>query len=212
MTQAFINKHFKGCNARWFAPERIRELAPSERGERGAATFVSLEGLGKIPFSNIRRPKPLMDVGTTPGDQVGQRCSFCSHRSRHRTDTPCILCKFMLNAIRHAGIRANKPYPAAQPTTYIFLRCQAAQDSEDGSKNGGSRKARRPLEQEPAMAARIMIEDCLALLLDVQDVDRLFAASPSALLRLADMPHGARECCHSPMRYLHGHHPQAFQP
>ena len=29
------------------------------------------------------------------------------------------------------------------------------------------------------MAARIMIEDCLALLLDVQDVDRLFAASPS---------------------------------
>ena len=30
------------------------------------------------------------------------------------------------------------------------------------------------------MAARIMIEDCLALLLDVQDVDRLFAASPSA--------------------------------
>lgn len=32
------------------------------------------------------------------------------------------------------------------------------------------------------MAARIMIEDCLALLLDVQDVDRLFAASPSARL------------------------------
>jgi hypothetical protein len=71
--QAFINKHFKGCNTRWFAPERIRELAPSERGERGAATFVSLEGLGKIPFSNIRRPKPLMDVGNAPSDnQVTQ--------------------------------------------------------------------------------------------------------------------------------------------
>ena len=44
------------------------------------------------------------------------------------------------------------------------------------------------------MAARIMIEDCLALLLDVQDVDRLFAASPSvcwihvALQRLALVP------------------------
>jgi hypothetical protein len=64
------------------------------------------------------------------------------------------------------------------------LHCQTAQDSGEGSQNGGSRKARRPLEQEPAMAARIMIEDCLALLLDVQDVDRLFAASPSASSRL----------------------------
>ena len=72
--QAFLNKHFKGCNARWFAPERIRELAPSERGERGAATFVSLEGLGRIPFSNIRRPKPLMDVGAGPGEQVRRLC------------------------------------------------------------------------------------------------------------------------------------------
>lgn len=57
---------------RWFAPERIRELAPSERGPAGAATFVSLEGLGRIPFSNIRRPKPLMDIGAGPGEQVSQ--------------------------------------------------------------------------------------------------------------------------------------------
>ena len=75
LSQAFLNKHFKGCNARWFAPERIRELAPSERGQAGAATFVSLEGLGRIPFSNIRRPKPLMDVGTGPGEQVRRLCS-----------------------------------------------------------------------------------------------------------------------------------------
>ena len=73
--QAFLNKHFKGCNVRWFAPERIRELAPSERGPAGAATFVSLEGLGRIPFSNIRRPKPLMDVGAGPGEQVSCLCS-----------------------------------------------------------------------------------------------------------------------------------------
>ena len=33
------------------------------------------------------------------------------------------------------------------------------------------------LEQEPALAARIMIEDCMALILDVQDVDRIFIAS-----------------------------------
>lgn len=62
----------------------------------------------------------------------------------------------------------------------VACDAQTAEDGEEGGENGGSRKARRPLEQEPAMAARIMIEDCLALLLDVQDVDRLFAASPSA--------------------------------
>lgn len=48
--QAFVNKHSNGRNARWFAPERIRELAPSERGERGAATFVSLEVDFVLPF------------------------------------------------------------------------------------------------------------------------------------------------------------------
>ena len=32
----------------------------------------------------------------------------------------------------------------------------------------------RPLEQEPLLAARIMIEDCMCLLLDVDDIDRMF--------------------------------------
>lgn len=36
--------------------------------------------------------------------------------------------------------------------------------------------ATRPLEQEPQLAARIMIEDCMCLLLDVDDIDRLHAA------------------------------------
>ncbi len=62
--QAFVNKHGGGRNARWFAPERIRELAPSERGTAEAATFLSVEGLGRIPFSNVRRPRPLMDVAS----------------------------------------------------------------------------------------------------------------------------------------------------
>lgn len=55
-------------------------------------------------------------------------------------------------------------------------------DGEEAAEEAkaGDAVARRPLEQEPALAARIMIEDCLALLLDVQDIDRLFAASPSA--------------------------------
>ena len=32
----------------------------------------------------------------------------------------------------------------------------------------------RPLEKEPLLAARIMIEDCMCLLLDVDDIDRVF--------------------------------------
>ncbi len=34
----------------------------------------------------------------------------------------------------------------------------------------------KPLEQEPQLAARIMIEDCMCLLLDVDDIDRLHGA------------------------------------
>jgi len=35
----------------------------------------------------------------------------------------------------------------------------------------------KPLEQEPQLAARIVIEDCMCLLLDVDDIDRVWAAS-----------------------------------
>ena len=38
---------------------------------------------------------------------------------------------------------------------------------------------RRALEDEPLLAARIVIEDCMCLLLDVDDIDRLWAASKS---------------------------------
>lgn len=36
---------------------------------------------------------------------------------------------------------------------------------------------RRRLEDEPLLAARIVVEDCLCLLLDVDDIDRMWAAS-----------------------------------
>lgn len=42
----------------------------------------------------------------------------------------------------------------------------------EGGEGGG--KPLRPLEQEPLLAARIMIEDCMCLLLDVDDIDRMF--------------------------------------
>lgn len=73
--------------------------------------YVQLDGLGRVPFSNVRRPKPIMDLG---------------------------------------GPRA----PAA---------------TSEGELEGKL----QPLEKEPLLAARIMIEDAMCLLLDVQDIDRL---------------------------------------
>ena len=40
----------------------------------------------------------------------------------------------------------------------------------------GDKGAHRALEDEPLLAARMVIEDCLCLLLDVDDIDRLWAA------------------------------------
>ena len=40
----------------------------------------------------------------------------------------------------------------------------------------GEKGAHRPLEDEPLLAARMVIEDCMNLLLDVDDIDRLWAA------------------------------------
>lgn len=63
--QAYLDKH-KRRQSQQFAPPQLRELAPTERTGSDSVSYVKLEGLGKIPFSNIRRPKPLMDVDPTP--------------------------------------------------------------------------------------------------------------------------------------------------
>lgn len=57
-----MNKYRAGRNTRWFTPEGLRELGPSEKVGMEPMAYVKLEGLGKIPFSNIRRPRPLMDL------------------------------------------------------------------------------------------------------------------------------------------------------
>lgn len=63
--QAYLDKH-RRRQSQQFAPNQLRELAPTERTGSDSVSYVKLEGLGKIPFSNIRRPKPLMDVDPTP--------------------------------------------------------------------------------------------------------------------------------------------------
>ena len=63
--QAYLDKH-RRRQSHQFAPHELRELDPTEKTGSDSVSYVKLEGLGKIPFSNIRRPKPLMDVDPTP--------------------------------------------------------------------------------------------------------------------------------------------------
>ena len=60
----------------------------------------------------------------------------------------------------------------------------SATPASQGGSDGGAAPAaatavvpHRPLNQEPLLAARIMIEDCLNLLLDIDDIDRMFKAA-----------------------------------
>jgi DNA topoisomerase 2-associated protein PAT1 len=55
----------------------------------------------------------------------------------------------------------------------------AGQDQQQEPASSEASKA-RPLEQEPMLAARIMVEDCMLLLCDVEDIDRMFAATAAA--------------------------------
>ena len=83
LLQAFLHKHAP-LNSRHFVPESLRELAPTERLGGEAVNYVKLEGLGKIAFSSIRRPKPLMEFGaasegegdSSAGHQL-QTCTLC---------------------------------------------------------------------------------------------------------------------------------------
>lgn len=57
----------------------------------------------------------------------------------------------------------------------------AGQGQQQEQEQGSVQDSRsRPLEQEPMLAARIMVEDCMLLLCDVEDIDRMFAASAAA--------------------------------
>jgi DNA topoisomerase 2-associated protein PAT1 len=67
-----------------------------------------------------------------------------------------------------------------------------------GSGSGGSRAQQRPLEQEPMLAARIMVEDCMLLLCDVEDIDRTFAAT-AALAHAAGAGAGAPPAAPAPL-------------
>jgi hypothetical protein len=49
-----------------FAPDALRDLAPAEKLGAEPAVYVKLDGLGKIAYSSIKRPRPLMDLIAEP--------------------------------------------------------------------------------------------------------------------------------------------------
>lgn len=77
---------------------------------------------------------------------------------------------------RHADLRGLGKFVLSNLRTPKVLMdvSSLAAGGEEGPE--GQQPVRR-LEQEPLLAARMMVEDCVALLLDVDDIDRLFAAA-----------------------------------
>lgn len=88
--QGFVYKHHGRVNKSLFRPETVRNLDPTQRAEQGAASFVALSGLGKLALSNIRRPRPLMDINS--GEvQNSARCIYV-HYYTNMVATRCVVC------------------------------------------------------------------------------------------------------------------------
>jgi DNA topoisomerase 2-associated protein PAT1 len=101
----------------------MRELAKAAGG-KATTTFVQLEGLGKVPFGNVRRPKPLLELA---------------------------LASELKSSSGAVGVDDD---------------AEAAADLADAA-------SATPLEAHPRVALRLMLEDGLCLLADVDDCDRL---------------------------------------
>lgn len=64
-------------------------------------------------------------------------------------------------------------------------RKEGGEGEEEGEGGAATAAASRRLDQEPALAARIMLEDCMCLLLDVTDIDQIFVAAAGGELSAA---------------------------
>ncbi|XP_031499880.1 protein PAT1 homolog [Nymphaea colorata] len=93
-----------------FCPSHLRDMPPRARANSEPHAYLQVDALGRVPFSSIRRPRPLLEVD-----------------------------------------------PPSSSNDITF----------------DQKPIEKPLEQEPMLAARIMIEDGLCLLLDVDDIDRV---------------------------------------
>lgn len=61
--QAYRKKYHSDREMRAFAPESLREMAPAEKVGEQPAAYIKIEGaLGRQMVSNLKRPRPLMDL------------------------------------------------------------------------------------------------------------------------------------------------------
>lgn len=67
--QAHAKKHQQGLNR--LAPAILRIRDPWMKQGKTEVRFADLEGLGKIPFSNLRTPRPLIDFAEEKAEAAG---------------------------------------------------------------------------------------------------------------------------------------------
>ncbi|XP_002962712.2 protein PAT1 homolog [Selaginella moellendorffii] len=82
--QAMQSKQAGGTphGRRHFAPSHLRELPSHARTAAEPHAFLQVDALGRIPFSSIRRPRPLLDVDgvNSTGDRLLSSDSASSQR------------------------------------------------------------------------------------------------------------------------------------
>ncbi|KAI3730405.1 hypothetical protein L1987_61575 [Smallanthus sonchifolius] len=112
----YINDYYhqarlaKNSSKNRFHPAHLKDLLQRGRNGSDSQPHINVDSHGRVSFSLIRRPQPLLEV-----------------------DPP----------------------------------------SGSGDNRSEPKRSEKPLEQEPMLASRIMIEDSLCVLLDVDDIDRL---------------------------------------
>ncbi|KAE8722303.1 lysine-specific histone demethylase 1-like protein 1 [Hibiscus syriacus] len=157
----------------------------SQKSESGLVQFRSkhmsseeIESILKMQHAATRSNDPYVDdyyhhacLARRSFEPRGKRNFFPSHlkdlhsRSRNSGEQLLHLHVDALGKVPHSSIR--RPHPLLEV------------DPPLGSGDGGSeQKTEKPLEEEPMLAARITIEDCLCLLLDIDDIDRVIQFSP----------------------------------
>lgn len=70
--QACIAKKFAGAKLKHhFYPTQLRELPPGARANSEPHAFLQVDALGRVPFSSVRRPRPLLEVDPPNSSRPG---------------------------------------------------------------------------------------------------------------------------------------------
>ncbi|XP_022135286.1 protein PAT1 homolog 1 isoform X2 [Momordica charantia] len=70
--QACLARKSAGAKLRHhFCPNQLRDLPPRARANNEPHAFLQVEALGRVPFSSIRRPRPLLEVDPPSSSDAG---------------------------------------------------------------------------------------------------------------------------------------------